>query len=144
MNKTPSFYVDQGLSLDCVPSAVAMAVNDNYNIVTGRVTVGDIKYATNNYKNFWSYSEAIEGLNTFGFSTEIVEEFNGEGQAIIFTRVATGIGHAVYVKNGIVYDSLGIFGKKVYNYEELQIKDYIIKFDNSGSNPDNVARLLHN
>ena len=144
MTKEPSFYVNQGLTLDCVPSAIAMAVNYNYNVVTGKVTVADVKYTNNNYKPFWSYADAIEGLQSFGFNTHPVDEFDGVGQALIFTKVATGIGHAVYVKDGVVYDSLGLFGKKVYSYEELEIKDYIITFNRSGSNPDVTTRVLHN
>ena len=143
MIKTPSFYVDQGLTLDCVPAAIAMAVNNNYHVQTGKVGTADIKYALGTNRVFWNHEDAIEALQIFDFKI-LNEPFDGNGQAIVFTTVATGIGHAVYVKNNVVYDSLGVFGKKVYKYEELETRTKIIKFDRFSSNDGNSPRLLHN
>lgn len=145
MTKPPDFYVNQGLSLDCVPAAIAMAVNNNYNLISmGKVNVEDIKNTTGNSKAFWSWEDAKEGLEAFDFEVLEDEAFNGSGQAIVFTTVATGIGHAVYVKDNVVYDPLGIFGKKVYSYDELFPKIKSVKFAKFSSNAGIAPRLLHN
>jgi hypothetical protein len=126
---TPSFYVAQGISLDCVPASLAMVINNNrYLVGTSKLDASDIRYSMGNYKIMWSVQDALDTLDHFELDWRVVadDEFDGSGQAIVFTRVATGVGHAVYVNNNVVYDPLAIIGKLTYSYEELEIRDEII------------------
>ena len=126
---TPDFYVSQGLSLDCVPAAIAMAMNRNMNLTgTSKLNASDVKYVSQNYRTFWSVKDATDALEAFRYTWVSIDgsDFNGAGQAIVFTKVGAGIGHAVFVEDGIVYDPLALAGHKVYPYDELEIRDEAI------------------